>query len=212
MRWIIKTQRANLTADAPGWALRSNDAIRATDRERKREGEKLLHFTQEREMDSLKFFWHFNVMNPYTHLIKLLHVMRRHTWTPTRMEMIVFKMTCIIMVSACMTDEQWPKKRTHAHTWFATCPSRTSVCLKRDSTGKTTVCLIGCCCYFYEPVNFEIVVFFLFIKCFIFQPNEKKTSKGFKGFYCHTSLCVCIFKRHYIFLNTFFIYKFFSSA
>lgn len=27
-------QHANLTADAPGWALRSNDAIRATDREK----------------------------------------------------------------------------------------------------------------------------------------------------------------------------------
>lgn len=63
-------------------------------------------------MDSLKFFWHFNVMNPYTHLITLLHVMRRHTWTATRTEMIVFKMTCIIPPSACMTDERDKKTRT----------------------------------------------------------------------------------------------------
>lgn len=61
-------------------------------------------------MDSLKFFWHFNVMNPYTHLITLLHVMRRHTWTATRMEMIVFKTTSIIPPSACMTDERDQKK------------------------------------------------------------------------------------------------------
>ncbi len=63
-----------------------------------------------REMDSLKFFWHFNVMNPYTHLITLLHVMRRHTWTATRTEMIVLKMTSIIPPSACMTDERDKKK------------------------------------------------------------------------------------------------------
>lgn len=122
MRWIIKTQRANLTADAAGWALRSNDAIRATDRERDRERDGytncfISHRSERgREMDSLKFFWHFNVMNPYTHLIKLLHVMRRLTWTATRMEMIVFKMMCIIPAAACMTDER-DKKKEKMHTY-----------------------------------------------------------------------------------------------
>lgn len=82
MRWIIKTQRANLTADAPGWALTSNDAIRATGRESER-GRKIgsCFISHRKKGDFFKFFWHFNVMNPYTRLIRPLHVMRRHTWT-----------------------------------------------------------------------------------------------------------------------------------
>lgn len=101
-------------------------------------------------MDSLKFFWHFNVMNPYTHLIKLLHVMRRLTWTATQMEMIVFKMMCIIPAAACMTDErdkknahvlaQWEWERALDTVWWTTCPSHPSVCLKYSH--QTCVCVL----------------------------------------------------------------------
>ncbi len=97
-------------------------------------------------MDSLKLFWHLNVMNPYTHLITLLHVMRRHMWTATRTEMIVFKMTSIIPPSACMMNERDKKNctirvREGTPRCLVNHPSRPSVSLKNSHKMCVCVCV-----------------------------------------------------------------------